>query len=501
MKTCGLFTIYLLLLISVPRATAQEATLKLTNEDVVKMVQAGLSTDLIMARIKKAETDFDTSPSALAGLPQKGVPNQVLLAMLESDPLGSNTHLLRKNGKRITAAAFQQLQASVLTVWSEFGSGTGFIIDEAGLVLTSQHIIGPSEYIAVQFDKKRKIPAKLLASDPDTDVAVIWINLETVPDADVAPLPDPEQKEPSIVEGERVVTIGSPLHERRVFTTGTVSKFDRRSITSDINLNRSDSGRPLFNSVGEAVGITTFMQTDLSGSAVNGILRIEQTFSLLEEARKKMKRTSVPVARFLPVDPAESFPLDSIKTVATAKTFDMQRYSFDVGEFSVLLMTPTVRYRFATGDKSFEELRNWAGYVRGDKPVLFVYAAPRSGESRTEFDKMRLFCGEREVEPIHPAKVVQFITSDDVTFRGIYAYSPTAISADCGTVTLEIHSGGNKPRIRELDRKVIARVDEDFSAYYQKYGRPSLTFLDHRSKTAKPSGKPNKWWELSKPPK
>ena len=503
MKTCGLFAIYLLLLISIPRASAQEATLKLTNEDVVKMVQAGLSTDLIMARIKKAETDFDTSPLALAGLPQRGVPNQILLAMLESDPLGSNTHVLRKHGKRITAAGFQQLQASVLTVWSEFGSGTGFIIDDAGLVLTSQHVIGPSEYIAVQFDKKRKIPAKLLASDPEKDVAVLWINLETVPDANVAPLPDSELDDPSIVEGERVVTMGSPLHERRVFTTGIVSKFDRRSITSDINLNRSDSGRPLFNSLGEAVGITTFMQPDVSGPAVSGILRIEQTFSLLEEARKKMKRTSVPVARFLPVDPTEPFPLDVVKTAATAKSFDMQRYSFDVGEYSVLLMTPTVRYRLATADKPFEELRNWAGYVRGDKAVLFIYVAPRSGESRTEFDNMHLYCGEREVEPILPAKVVRFMSADDVTFRGIYAYSPTAISANCGTVTLEISSGGNshKARSKELDRKVIARVDEDFSPYYQKHGRPSLVLLDHRAKTDRMAQKRYKWWELSKHPK
>lgn len=503
MKTCGLFAIFLLLLISVPLATAQETTLKLTNDDVVKMVQAGVSADLIMARIKKSETDFDTSPSALAVLPQRGVPNQVLLAMLESDPLGSNTHLLRKHGRRITAAAFQQLQASVLTVWSEFGSGTGFIIDDAGLVLTSQHVVGPSEYIAVQFDKKRKIPAKLLAADPEKDIAVLWINLETIPDASVAPLPDSDRDEPSILEGERVVTIASPLHERRVFTTGIVNKFDRRSITSDINLNRSDSGRPLFNSLGEAIGITTFMQPDVSGSTISGILRIEQTFPLLEEARKKMRRMSVPVARFLPVDPPDPFPLDGVKAVATAKAFDVQRYSFDVSEYSVLVMTPTVRHRLATTDKPFEELRNWAGYVRGNKAVLFIYVAPRFGESKTEFDKMHLFCGEREVEPIHPAKVVRFVTADDVTFRGIYAYSPTAISADCGTVTLEINSEGKplKARSKELDRKLIARVDEDFSPYYQKYGRPPRVLLDHRAKIDKTSGKPNKWWELSKPPK
>src|SRR5688500_14357929 len=194
MKTCGLFTICLLLFVSAQHASAQQSGATLTNEDVMKMVQAGLSTELIMARIKKSETEFDTSPSALAGLPKRGVPNEILLAMIESDPFGSNTHLSRK-GRRLSAAAFRELQASVVTVWSEFGNGTGFLIDHAGLVLTSQHIVGPSEYIAVQFDRKRKIPAKLLASDPDADVAVLWINLDALPDASVAPLA--ELNEPS----------------------------------------------------------------------------------------------------------------------------------------------------------------------------------------------------------------------------------------------------------------------------------------------------------------
>src|SRR5262245_62136873 len=114
MKTCAVFTICLLLLIPL-RANAQESNPRLTNDDVIKMVQAGLSTDLIMSKIKKSETDFDTSPSALATLPKRGVPNEVLLAMLASDPLGSNAHVVRKNGKRITAAEFRQLQTSVLT--------------------------------------------------------------------------------------------------------------------------------------------------------------------------------------------------------------------------------------------------------------------------------------------------------------------------------------------------------------------------------------------------
>ncbi|HKY46037.1 MAG TPA: serine protease, partial [Pyrinomonadaceae bacterium] len=438
-----------------------------------------------------------TSPSALAGLPQKGVPNEILLAMIESDPLGSNTHLSRK-GRRMTAAAFRELQASVVTVWSEFGNGTGFIIDDAGLVLTSQHVVGPSEYIAVQFDRKRKVPAKLLASDPETDVAVLWINLDALPDASVAPLA--EVDEPAVVEGERVVTIGSLLPERKTFTTGIAGKLNKRSITSDLNLNRSDSGCPLFNSLGEAVGIATYLRPDVSGFEIYGILRIEQTFPLIEQARRTKKRMTRPTARFLPVDPAEPFPLDA---VATAKDFDMRRYSFDVGEFSVFVMTPTVRHRLAAATaqdiKAFAELKKWGGYARADKPVLFIHAAPRSVESKSEFYKMRLLCGDREVEPILPAKVARF----EATIEGVYAYSPKAISADCGTVTLEIVSAGNpyKVRTKNLDQKIIARVDEDFSPYYKKYGSPPLALME--TQTDKTLSKPKrfKWWDMSKYPK
>jgi S1-C subfamily serine protease len=505
MKTCGLFAICLLLFIPAQRADAQEATPRLTNDDVVKMVQAGLSADLIMTRIRKSETDFDTSPSALAGLPKRGVPNDVLLAMIERDPLGSNTSPSRK-GTRLTAAAFQQLQTSVLTIWSEFGNGTGFIIDEAGLVLTSQHVVGPSEYVSVQFDSKRKLPAKVLASDPQVDVAVLWINLKALPEATVAPLADANQRKPSVVEGERLLTIGSSWPERKTFTTGLATKLNRRSIVSDINLNRSDAGDPLFNSLGEAVGITTYLYQDVSGAEVYGILRIEQTFTLIEHARRMMKRMTVPVARFLPVHPTAPFPFDEAKTVATARNFDLRRYSFEVGEFNVLIMTPAVRHHLATtaqDKKAFPESRKWAEFVRPDQPVLFIYAAPRSSES--EFYKMRLFCGDREVEPILPAKVPR--TPNDATIRGIYAYQPQAISADCGTVKLGIHSAGNpqKVKTRDLDRKVIARVDEDFSPYYEKHGRSSLALIESPNQTDKTLSKSGqekrKWSEMSKSPK
>ncbi|MCV6070937.1 serine protease, partial [Escherichia coli] len=54
--------------------------------------------------------------------------------------------------------------------------------------MTNQHVVGPSQYISVQFDSKRKIPAVLLAASPEKDIAILWANLEALPDATPAPI-------------------------------------------------------------------------------------------------------------------------------------------------------------------------------------------------------------------------------------------------------------------------------------------------------------------------
>jgi hypothetical protein len=417
---------------------------------------------------------------------------------------------------------FQKYQNAVVTVWSEIGHGTGFIVDSAGLIVTNQHVIGPSERISVQFDPKRKIEARLLAFNPEKDVAVLEADLKAFPESIVAPIAKPDANHDAVIEGERVFTIGSPLSQRKIVTSGIASKIEERVIISDININPGNSGGPLFNSVGQVVGITTFGAHAGSGPGISGIVRIEQALPEIEQARKKMKDVALPDARLLPVEPTNSFPLDSLKETLQAEKFDRKPYFFSDGGFDVALVSPVLKYRLveavnlaaakqkgkrskkheAAVQNTFEplqDLKGWAEYAGEYKPVLLIQAAPQLRETfmsalgrglvasggtyggparmrfKTDFYRMRLVCGGKEVEPIQPGKdatVVNahsaFVSVTDATYVGFYSYPADAIQPSCGEVALELYSEKepDKPHRKVLDSRAVERIWADFQPYF-----------------------------------
>ncbi|MFN2492262.1 MAG: S1C family serine protease [Pyrinomonadaceae bacterium] len=507
--------------------TAQNSS-ALTNKDVIDMVKAELSPEIVIAKIKTAKTAFDTSSAGLQELKTAGVTDAIILAMLQPQPPPSTNQAASSEPKtrRLKdelTTAFQRLQSTVVTVWSETGHGTGFIFDKDGLIMTNQHVVGPSEYIAVQFDERHKIPAVLLASNPERDVAILWVDLKMLPGATIAPVADSSSGELPVVEGERVLTIGSPLNQRKIMTTGVASKVEKRAIISDININKGNSGGPLFNSIGEVVGITTFGDFTMEGGpGVSGIVRIEETLPLVAEARDKMSQTTKPEARLLPVDPTDTFPIEAIKEVATAKKFDDDRYIFGLADYRVALATPTFLYRLQTeGEREaaktkakrnkkegavqgtyrpFDEFRNWREYIGDYRPILLINAEPNAGESfwgaigrgvaanygiavpaniryKTDFYRMKLFCGDKEVEPIHPGKIFRgmnqkdrFVKAQDATYAGLYAYPADSISPSCGSVRVQVYSEKNptKANTKTLDPKSISRIAQDFEPYLKK---------------------------------
>ena len=137
------------------------------------------------------------------------------------------------------------------------GAGSGFIIDPAGYVLTNYHVVDRAERLTVKLADGRSLRARVIGTDPDTDVAVIKIDgREPFP---VAPLGDSTR----LRVGDWVCAIGNPLGYEHTLTVGVVSFLGRKLfdmslddyIQTDAAINFGNSGGPLINAAGEVIGI------------------------------------------------------------------------------------------------------------------------------------------------------------------------------------------------------------------------------------------------------
>jgi S1-C subfamily serine protease len=151
-------------------------------------------------------------------------------------------------------------------------AGSGFVVDDKGLILTNNHVVENAESLEVTLADKSKIPAKLVGRDPNNDVAVIRI---AVPREKLTPLRLGDSAQ--LLVGQMAIAIGNPFGLDRTLTRGVVSavgrdlKLDtgrqvRNMIQTDAAINQGNSGGPLLNSRGEVIGINSFIFTPSGGS-------------------------------------------------------------------------------------------------------------------------------------------------------------------------------------------------------------------------------------------
>ncbi|MFP2913716.1 S1C family serine protease, partial [Pyxidicoccus sp. 3LFB2] len=142
------------------------------------------------------------------------------------------------------------------------GLGSGFIIDGRGLVLTNNHVVQDATEIQVQLPDGRELGAKVLGTDPLTDVALLQLQL---PD-DAKALPVVRLGDSEVLRvGDWVVAIGNPFGLGSSVSLGIVSAKARNIeagpfdefLQTDAAINPGNSGGPLFNLRGEVVGINT----------------------------------------------------------------------------------------------------------------------------------------------------------------------------------------------------------------------------------------------------
>ena len=137
--------------------------------------------------------------------------------------------------------------------------GSGFIIDEKGLVITNNHVIKGAEDILVRFNDDKEYSAKIIGSDPLSDIAVLQI------DSDDRFTPVKFGNSDKARIGDWVIAIGNPFGLGGTVTAGIISARNRSIgltryedyIQTDASINSGNSGGPLFDMKGDVIGINT----------------------------------------------------------------------------------------------------------------------------------------------------------------------------------------------------------------------------------------------------
>jgi putative serine protease PepD len=152
-------------------------------------------------------------------------------------------------------------------------TGSGFVIDDEGRIITNQHVVGDAETVTVVFEDGEEAQARVVGTDPSTDIALL--QLENPGDHELEPLPLGSSAGLEI--GDTVVAIGSPFGLQGTLTAGIVSALDREigapngftidgAIQTDAALNSGNSGGPLLDSEGRVVGVNSQIQSENGGN-------------------------------------------------------------------------------------------------------------------------------------------------------------------------------------------------------------------------------------------
>ena len=146
------------------------------------------------------------------------------------------------------------------------GSGSGFLMDAQGHVVTNEHVVDGGSEFSVRFGEGGdELPAKLIGKDPSTDLAVLEVDAEKVPaETDPLELASSSQLRP----GDVAIAIGSPFGLSGSVTTGIISALDRQIrspngfpiegvLQTDAAINPGNSGGPLLDAEGRVIGVNS----------------------------------------------------------------------------------------------------------------------------------------------------------------------------------------------------------------------------------------------------
>jgi S1-C subfamily serine protease len=401
-------------------------------------------------------------------------------------------------------------QDSIVAIWTPTRRASAFVVDPKGLMATSQRAIGTATSVEVQLTSTLKVAGTVVAADPERDVAILWIDPATAAAIRPVPLGCERPQQAALVDGQEIFTIAFSRRREKEFASGVVRRVEPHRIAVDLRLEPGGAGSPVFTAEGALVGIAS-VADDPASRVDSRVARVEGACNLVMIAQQKIANAVPPSGAHLPVEPAAALPLDVLKSAAARRAGSLEPYQATSPTFDVAFFTPVMTYAArnplepSTGKsgprggnaeaaavlvRPLTDFLNWSEYVAEDPPVLLVRVTPKAvegfwmavargaaqtqgvsvpplGRVKSAFSRMRAYCGETEITPIHPFRLERELPQHGAIIEGLYVFDPLAIGPQCGTVRLALYSDKEpaKPESVNVDPRILQRVWDDFAPY------------------------------------
>ena len=406
-------------------------------------------------------------------------------------PAASSSAAPKENAPSLLLSEWKD---SVVAVWTPESRASGFVVDAAGLVVTSQRVIGSASAVDVQLTPSVKVAARVLVADRVRDVAVLWIDPAATASIRPVPLGCAVGPMPPFADRQRMVAIGAPLSGAKEMSPGDVVRAEPHAIVADFRLAPGSTGGPVFNTAGSLVGLSSIV--DNPGERTYRDVRVvpvEDACEAVRSAEKAMQTAKRPAATRLPVEPVRPFPADALDAAVKRHAGNLRPYTMSSSDFDIAFLTPalvSIQQHSPPQGNAPKDFGAWSDYFADVPPVLVVRVTPKLAESfwttiargaaytqgmvlppikhfKPGFSRLRAYCGDVEVSPIHPFTLEQRVSKTDAIREGLYVFDPQALGPHCKAVKLLLYSekAPEKPDTRSVDPPLIERIWQDFAPY------------------------------------
>ena len=243
----------------------------------------------------------------------------------------SDTSVINPSAQQESLVAlYDNVSAGTVAILTDLGSGSGFVYDGEGHIITNFHVIEGANLVEVRFTSGYMAYGTVIGTDTDSDVAVIKVD---APAEELHPLPLGDSD--SLKVGQTVIAIGNPFGLDTTMTVGIISALGRTLdsaheapdgnlftagdiIQTDAAINPGNSGGPLFNINGEVIGINRAIRTTNfteSGEPVNSGIGFAISINMVKRVAPSLIADGKYDYPFLGISSMDSLSLEMVKAL------------------------------------------------------------------------------------------------------------------------------------------------------------------------------------------